>query len=121
MAVELPQALIDAVKEERAVLFLGAGASKGAAHPNNLAIPDGDGLRDFLCDRFFAGSLKKRSLPQVTDLAINERGFREVQSTIGSLLRPFEPADFHRLIPTFRWRAIVTTNVDLIVQRAYMG
>src|ERR1039458_4235879 len=32
---------------------------------------------------------------------------------------PFEPADFHLFIPQFRWRAIATTNFDLIVERAY--
>ena len=31
----------------------------------------------------------------------------------------FKPAPFHELLPTFRWRAIATTNYDLIVERAY--
>jgi len=119
MALDLPQALVDAVKEERAVLFLGAGASRGALHPGGLQIPDGNGLRDYLCDRFFGGSLKTRSLPTVTDLATNERGLLDVQAAVAELLRAFDPSDFHKLIPTFRWRALVTTNVDLIVERAY--
>jgi hypothetical protein len=31
--VEIAPALIDAIKEQRAVLFLGAGASRDAKHP----------------------------------------------------------------------------------------
>jgi len=37
-----------------------------------------------------------------------------VQAYIRELLLPFEPAVFHFFIPRFRWRAIATTNFDLI-------
>ena len=47
--VEIAQALIDAIREQRAVLFLGAGASVGATHPRGESIPQGDRLRDFAC------------------------------------------------------------------------
>lgn len=42
-----------------------------------------------------------------------------VQGFIEERLRPLEPAPFHRLIPTFRWHGLVTTNYDLILERAY--
>ena len=68
MALELPNALVDAVKnKKRAVLFLGAGASRDALHPKNLPMPDAVGLRDFLSDSFFGGDLKTRNLAAVTD------------------------------------------------------
>ena len=121
MALELPNALVDAVREERAVLFLGAGASRDALHPKNLPMPDAVGLRDFLSDSFFGGDLKTRNLAAVTDYAINERGLLTVQEVVAGLFREFEPADFHKLIPSFRWRALVTTNLDLIVEKAYRG
>lgn len=70
MALALPQGLVDAVKEERAVLFLGAGASRDAVHPRNLQIPASEGLRDFLCDRFFGGSLHQ-TLEATTDGGAN--------------------------------------------------
>jgi hypothetical protein len=35
------------------------------------------------------------------------------------ILNPFQPADFHLLIPTFAWAGIATTNYDLVVERAY--
>lgn len=43
----------------------------------------------------------------------------EFQRYIRELFDQFDPADFHLLIPKFRWRALVTTNFDLIIERAY--
>jgi hypothetical protein len=121
MSIVLAPGLVSAVREERAILLLGAGASVGALHSKHLAIPDVEKLKDFLCDKFLGGELKKRSLPSVASYAINGAGILEVQSAIASLLSQFDPADFHKLIPTFRWRAIATTNIDSIVERAYSG
>jgi hypothetical protein len=42
--IEVPPTLIDAVKEQRAVLFLGAGASRGAKHPQSDQIPQVTGF-----------------------------------------------------------------------------
>lgn len=116
---DLPPSLLDAVKDQRAVLFLGSGASRGADHPQRKSIPTGDGLRDMICDKYFGGSLKNRSLMAVSAMAANEVGLTAFQKYIKELFYPFGPASFHELIPTFRWRALVTTNYDLIVERAY--
>ena len=116
---DIPPILKDAVKEQRAVLFLGAGASRNAKHPNGDQIPQGDSLRKLICHKFLGGKLMQRPLNAVAAMAANEAGLTEFQSYISDLFMPFEPADFHFLIPKFRWRAIVTTNFDLIVERAY--
>jgi hypothetical protein len=99
MSIVLAPGLVSAVREERAILFLGAGASVGALHSKHLAIPDAEKLKDFLCDKFLGGELKKRSLPSVASYAINGAGILEIQSAIASLLSQFDPADFHKLIP----------------------
>ena len=52
-------------------------------------------------------------------MASSEAGAGEFQKFIRDLLLPFGPADFHLLVPKFRWRAIATTNLDLIVERSY--
>jgi hypothetical protein len=116
---EIVPTLVDAIREQRAVLFLGAGASWHAKHPKGDQIPQGDRLRDLICDKFLGGKLKERPLSAVAAIAANEAGFAAFQQYIHDLFMPFEPADFHLLIPQFRWRAISTTNFDLIVERAY--
>jgi hypothetical protein len=117
--VEIPPALIEAVREQRAVIFLGAGASIGANHPNGHGIPQGNGLRDLICDRFLGGKLKDKPLNFISSMAANEVGLAAFQGYIRDLFLPFGPANFHKLIPQFRWRAIATTNFDLLVERAY--
>ena len=116
---QLPPILIDAIKDQRAILFLGSGASRDAQHPKGDAMPLGDKLRDLICDNFFAGALKAKPLTAVAAMAANEAGLLPFQKYIHDLFEPFQPADFHRLIPQFRWKAIATTNFDLIVERAY--
>ena len=116
---DIPTALINAVKEQRTVLFLGAGASRNARHPTDDQIPQGDDLRDLISDEFLGGELKQKSLNVVADMAVSETGLDGFQTYIRELFMSFEPADFHLLIPKFRWRGIVTTNFDLIIERAY--
>ena len=93
----LPPGLISAVEAQSAVLFLGAGASYGASHPDKQPIPNADRLRDQLSDRFLAGQLKKRPLHAVAEYAANETSLITVQQFIRDLFRPFGPADFHLL------------------------
>jgi tetratricopeptide (TPR) repeat protein len=115
----LPSTLITAVQEQRAILFLGTGASFGAVHPKKEPMPLGDKLRDKICDQFLGGALKDRPLTAVAAMAASEVGLIHLQKYIRDVFIDFNPGDFHLLIPTFRWRAIVTTNFDLIIERAY--
>ena len=117
--VTIPPALSDAIKEQRVVLFLGAGASHDAKHPTGAQMPQVAQLRNLICDKFLGGKLKEKPLHAVAAMAANEGGFSEFQRYIHDLFVPFEPADFHLLIPTFRWRAIATTNFDLLVEKSY--
>ncbi len=101
MTLALPNSLIDAVKDQRAVLFLGAGASKGAKHPKNESLPLGDRLRDLISDKFLGGALKEKSLTFIAAMAANEIGLTHLQKYIFDLFDPFQPADFHKLMPQF--------------------
>lgn len=116
---DFPKPLIDAVIEQRAILFLGAGASLGAKHPEGKEMPQGNQLRDLINDKFLRGELDREPLQAVAALAGSEAGLDVFQAYLRELFLPFEPAEFHQLIPSFRWRAIATTNFDLIVERAY--
>ncbi|MBI3089661.1 MAG: SIR2 family protein [Candidatus Tectomicrobia bacterium] len=118
-SLELPDALVAAVIDQSAVLFLGAGASFGAQHPAGAIIPSAELLKNELCDKFLGGKLKNRSLSHVAEMCISETDLLSVQSFIRDKFLPFEPADHHLIIPCFYWHAIVTTNYDLILERAY--
>ncbi len=117
--ITIPSNLISAIASESAVLFLGAGASIGARHPNGASVPNGQDLKTALSNRFLEGKLQDKTLQHVADVAINESDLNTVQSFIYEIFEPFEPADHHLIIPRFSWHAIVTTNYDLIVEKAY--
>ncbi|MER8364947.1 SIR2 family protein [Mesorhizobium sp. M1378] len=116
--IKLPPTLISAVREQRAVLFLGAGASIGAM-PTTMRVPRGDDLRDKLSDKYLGGGLKTKSLSSVAAMAANEAGLIPMQKYVREIFEPFAPAVFQKLLPQFRWHTIATTNYDLIIERAY--
>jgi tetratricopeptide (TPR) repeat protein len=111
--------LQDAVRSGDAILFLGAGATFGASGLNGERPLTGPELRDLLADRFLGGAMKDHPLAQVAELAKSESSLFDVQRVIRDAFDPLQPAPFHLLIPSFRWFAIVTTNYDRVVERAY--
>jgi tetratricopeptide (TPR) repeat protein len=117
--MEIPKILIDNIGDGQVVLFLGAGASKGAVHPENKQPPDAKRLAEMICDRFLEKRYRDYPLSQIAELAISETDLFAVQQYIASIFREFKPAEFHKLVPRFVWTAISTTNYDLILERAY--
>jgi tetratricopeptide (TPR) repeat protein len=117
--MNVPHILLDHIREGQVVLFLGAGASIGALHKNNKTPPVGTALSTLIADKFLGEDFRNRSLAQVAELAISETDLFTVQEYIASLFRDFYPNTFHKLIPRFVWKAIATTNYDLIIERAY--
>ena len=115
----LPAPLVDSVRSGRAVLFLGSGASIGAVNGAGVAPPTGDELRDMTSQQFLAGQHSKDSLAWVAQLAIVQADLFTVQDFIADKVRGLIPAYFHRLLPTFRWRGIVTTNYDTLIEDTY--
>jgi hypothetical protein len=115
----LPGALVETIRRGEAVLFLGAGASRGALSDNGSVIPTSPGLAKALSDRFLGGEDADRPLAVVTELAVSETDLLTVQTFLRELFIHFHPAPFHKLIPTFRWAGLVTTNYDLIVEESY--
>lgn len=111
--------MLDKIAKGKAILFLGAGAAFGASGSGNERPLSGEGLRDKISDQFLGGDEKKKSLVQVADYAKSEAGLLEVQQYIKKIFYPLQPAEFHKIIPTFRWHSIFTTNYDLIIERAY--
>jgi tetratricopeptide (TPR) repeat protein len=117
--LDLPATLVAAVQEQRAILFLGAGASRDSVHPQKQPMPLGNKLRDLICDQYFRGDLKDRALTAIAAMAASEVGLIQLQKFVRDLFLAYNPAEFHMLVPTFRWRAIATTNFDLVIERAY--
>ena len=117
--MDLPQNLINQVRQGRAILFLGAGATKGARTIDGRDPPLGNGLRDRIAERFLTGDYSSESLAWVSELATSASDLFEAQDFIADQFRDLRPAEYHLLIPTFRWRGIATTNFDRVIESAY--
>ena len=117
--MDLDPVLVDAVSSRRAVLFLGAGASLGATKANGETIPDAQTLGSMLSKEFLGSDYNRADFKTIYDFSCSTRSVRDVQRFIHEILKDFIPAPFHLIIPTFAWAGIITTNYDLVIERAY--
>jgi tetratricopeptide (TPR) repeat protein len=117
--MDIPTPLRNAVESGTAVLLLGSGASLAARDLKGKRPPTAAELAKLICDKFLSADYERHPLTQVADYAISESSLFDVQDFIREIFLPFNPSPSHLLIPTFRWRAIVTTNYDRIIEDAY--
>ena len=101
------------------MLFLGAGSSLGAKSDRGIAPPDAKRLTRLLAERFLDGRHANDPLAYVSDLATAASDLGTVQSFVKEQFANLKPSSAHALLPRFRWRAIATTNYDLLVEEAY--
>ncbi|HDH05359.1 MAG TPA: hypothetical protein ENH01_06575 [Nitrospirae bacterium] len=117
--MEIPKHLLDQIRTGNILLFLGAGATVGAVHPEKRDMPQGQKLANLIAEKFLGHEYQNKPLSYVAELAISEASLFKVQTFIAETVRDFEPAPFHRIIPTFVWKVIATTNYDLVLEKAY--
>ena len=119
MTITIPPAIKNAIQSGDAILFLGSGASYDALmkdHPTRITA---EKVKTALSEKFLGGAHQDKPLMTVADYARSEASLAKVQHLVRELFIDLSPAQFHLKIPTFRWRAIVTTNYDLVVEKAY--
>lgn len=103
----------------QAILFLGAGATIPAKGRSNTHGMSGNALRDRLCEKFLGGEGKTRPLNYIADRCTTVAGLGPVHRFIKDLFWDLQPTVGHLTIPKFKWKGIVTTNYDLLIERAY--
>jgi hypothetical protein len=119
--LEIPGVLEGYVRDGKAVLLLGAGASLAARNARGDTPPDARRLGEQLSDRFLGGKYRGLPLNQIGEYAISEADLVTVQEYIVSLLEGFEPTDPHKKLPEFTWWGLATTNYDRLIERAYQA
>lgn len=117
--MEIPKSLIEQIGGGNVVLFLGAGASMSAEHPKKQKMPTGQTLSNEIAKKFLGDTYLNKPLEYVAELALSENDLYTVQKFVADRFRDFKPSDFHKKIPTFKWKSIATTNYDLIVEDSY--
>lgn len=117
--MEIPSFLETQILEGKAVLFLGAGASREAKDATGKGAPLGSELGKLLSHKFLGGKFNDRPLDQISELAISESNLGLVQGYIRDLFEPLEATESHKTLAKFRWWGIGTTNYDRVLEKAY--
>ncbi len=116
----IPHHLLEQIKAGNVVLFLGAGASYNSKNKLLGSIPNGQDLSDLIAKNFLGEDYIGKALSYNSELAISESSILKVQQFVADIFKEFEPEQYHLKIPLFVWKAIFTTNYDLIVEKSYL-
>lgn len=117
--LELPPYLISEIESGNVVLMLGAGASFGTTNAQGQSAPLASELARLLAEKFLSLDYANKPLGWVANYAVSEATIAPVQEYVASLVEGLIPSPAHHIMTTFRWRAIVTTNYDMLIEDAY--
>lgn len=116
MADEVPGKTFEILKKietGECTLFLGAGASVSAGAPT------GDALSALIIRRL----RYKKNWAMSVDLALSlfraHHNLMDVERFIHEKLADLNPSKAHEMIPWFKWRALITTNYDRLLEKAF--
>jgi hypothetical protein len=88
--VEIPFLLQEVVRSGRAILFLGAGASKECRNAEGKSPPDANQLHDILAKKFLGKAMTNRDVMTVAEMAIESGAGRPlVFETVAAGVRRF--------------------------------
>ena len=118
--MDIPHHLVEQIRAGKAILFLGAGASRGAtASTSPEDPPSGKELGRLLSVKFLGGDSTDKSLSLISEYCIAESDLRTFQHYIADIFNRYTPSAVQKAIGDFRWAALVTTNYDQIIEKAY--
>ncbi len=115
MPVEIPERLVELIRTGQCVLFLGAGATRDAGGPT------GPELASLLAAKFSITDIPTTDLQHFSDIlmGVDTVDREDVDRVVVETLKSIKPSRGHRKIPSFRWKAIFTTNYDRLVEISY--
>jgi putative nucleotidyltransferase with HDIG domain len=111
----IPNELVDNIFTGNCVLFLGAGASIESGAPSSKE------LAKTLADQFLEGCHSEDPLPRVTAYIENKPGIGRspLIKYLVKRLSNLSPSSGHIILAKFKWKAIYTTNYDLLIEKGY--
>lgn len=108
--------LFDKIYQGNSILFLGAGASVGENGKKYLSKEIIQYYEDYL-----GYSLNENSITKFVDILSADPAFNRnhFDSEVEKMLQKYELTDAHKTMASIRWREIITTNFDLLVEQAF--
>lgn len=111
----IPAELVDNILKGNCVLFLGAGASIESGAPSSKE------LVKSLADQFLEGYHSEDPLPKVAAYIESKPGIGRLPLVkyFEERLSNLSPSSGYVMLARFKWKAIYTTNYDMLTERGY--
>ncbi len=113
--------LLESLKNNRCVLFIGAGFSTDALNKFDAPIPDAEGLATILWEwQGLSGGYDDSPLGEVYESALHSgRPLASLREVLESHLLAVKLAPWYHLVPKFFWMRLYGTNVDNVIELAF--
>jgi hypothetical protein len=102
------------IRDAKAILFLGAGASVGEKRYLSKEIIT-------YYEQFLGKQLNESNITNFVDILSADSSFsrKHFDNFVAEMLRRLTITDAHKILASIPWREIITTNYDLLVETAY--
>ena len=111
--------MVDKISAGQCVLFVGAGLTQTCEDGRGIKGPNATELARLVSTRFLGRNDVQDSLPQAADYSLAFHSKYDIDSFIRRQLGGLIPSPAALAIPQIPWKAIYTTNYDLVIEKAY--
>ena len=111
--------MVDRISARQCILFVGAGLTQTCDDERGNKGPSATGLARLLSTRFLGQNEVQDNLPLAADYALAFHNKYDIDSFISRHLGGLKPSQAALAIPQIPWKAIYTTNYDLVIEKAY--
>jgi len=102
------------MRDSNTILFLGAGASVGEKKYLSKEVIE-------LYESYLRRSIHENDITKFIDILSTDEKFSRshFDNFVVNMLQKLKVTEAHKILATIPWREIITTNYDLLVERAY--
>ena len=111
--------LVDKVSAGQCILFVGAGLAQSCKDDRGNKGPSATQLAQLVSERFLGRNEIQDNLSLAADYSLAYHSKYDIDSYIRGQLDGLKPSEAALAIPQMPWKAIYTTNYDVIVEKAY--
>lgn len=110
----------NAIETGKMSLLLGAGFTRGVLNAKGQPIPDGNQLKDKLWKLVgIEGEHSEDTLQIVYQLALGKVPLETLRKFLHDEFHVKSVPEWMKILPTFMWRKIITTNIDNAIEVAF--
>ena len=111
--------MVDRISAGQCILFVGAGLTQSCEDDRGIKGPSATELARLVSTRFLGRNEVQDNLSLAADYSLAFHTKYDVASFIRGQLGGLKPSPAALTIPQMPWKAIYTTNYDLVIEKAY--